>query len=164
MVLSVLICLCHDPGWTVGNATVEDFARCLKVIEAVHYLRHRCRVIPPVKIEDVDVVRLKPFQRVFQSKLQSLDAISSIVNTNLDIWVRSPMVQCIWWSGRLSRDSCCHSLANQGLGLSTLITIGGVDEHTILFEVMVKNIKSSLLGAFSEHRFVGVSKIQSAQA
>ena len=55
--LSISIGFCNNPRGHVGSTKIEDFALNNNVVESVHDFFDGTGVVPPVNIEDVDIVR-----------------------------------------------------------------------------------------------------------
>lgn len=56
---SVIVGLDDNPGRGVGDTEVENLARCDEVVESMHDFFHGGGEVPPVQVEEVDVVSLE---------------------------------------------------------------------------------------------------------
>lgn len=100
VIASVLVRFCDQPGWSVGDAEVEDFALVGESIEAVHDFFDRCGVVPPVHVElletishncdlgqgrpsnwtdDVNVTRPQPLQTALDAGEHRLGAVAGVI-------------------------------------------------------------------------------------
>jgi len=59
VVAGVLVCFGYDPGGGVGDAEVEDAALVAGCVEGLHEFGDGGCHVPPVHVEDVDVVGLE---------------------------------------------------------------------------------------------------------
>lgn len=59
---SIVVALHNNPCWGITNPEVDDFARHDKLMQTVHQLRDAGREVPPMEVEEVDVVSLQLFQ------------------------------------------------------------------------------------------------------
>ena len=88
MVARVLIGLGHHPCRSVRDAEVEDLAGCDDVVEGLHQLGNGSRELPPVDVEQVDVVSLKLLERIGQRSVEGLGMVAGEVDLVLDRLVR----------------------------------------------------------------------------
>lgn len=79
VVTSVLIRLGDDPGGSVGDAEVQDLALDDEVVEALHELGDARAEVPPVHVEEVDVVSLQLPEGGAHGGVQALAAITGEV-------------------------------------------------------------------------------------
>ncbi len=66
MVAGVLIRFADDPGWGIADAEVENFSSSDDVVEGLHEFGNRGGKVPPVDVEEVDVVCLEFLQTRFE--------------------------------------------------------------------------------------------------
>lgn len=66
MVAGVLIRFADDPGWGIAHAEVENFPSSDDVVEGLHEFGNRGGKVPPVDVEEVDVVCLEFLQTRFE--------------------------------------------------------------------------------------------------
>ena len=74
---SVVVSLRHNPRRGVGNSEVEDLALHDESVEAVHDLLDGASVVPPVDVEDVNVIRAQLSERVVDGVEHRLDAVAN---------------------------------------------------------------------------------------
>jgi hypothetical protein len=101
----------------------------------VHQLRNARRVIPPVDVEHINVIRLEFLQTSFKRMLQSLCMHAPEVGLD-DVFALVAFVGPVC-SGEFRGDDHListiafrHPLANPRLGLFILVVAGGVDKIT----------------------------------
>ena len=79
MITGILVRLRHDPRRRVRDAEIEDLALVGGRVERLHDFGDRRRVVPPVDVEDVDVVGLELLQTGVQADEQGLAVVASVV-------------------------------------------------------------------------------------
>ena len=120
----------NNPGGRVGDAEIHDFALFDEDVKSVHDLFDRAAVIPPVEVEDIDVIGLELFEGVTKGEVHGLLVVARIVwgdcLANFVVAVRS---------GEFGGENYAvpdlagsHPFADPGFGLFVLIIVGGVDE------------------------------------
>jgi len=77
VIASVLVGLRYDPGRSVGNSEVEDFALLDQLMQAPHNLFDARLVVPPVDIEEINVIGAKFLQRSFNRDMEGSNAVSN---------------------------------------------------------------------------------------
>ena len=142
VVAGVLVGFAHDPGGGVGDAEVEHFGLADDVVEALHELGDADGEVPPVHIENVQVVGLEFLQAVAEGDVQGFGAVAGEVA--VDDVVVAPVVGVA--GGEFGGDDHLvaqaaggHPLADPLFGLLILVVVGGVDEvAALLVEVVEK--------------------------
>lgn len=66
----ILIRLRNDPSGSVRYTQIKDFTAPHQIVQRQHDFLNRGRVIPPVNIEEIDVIGLELDQRSFKRVLQ----------------------------------------------------------------------------------------------
>ena len=83
---SVRIRLCDKPSRAVGHSEIEDFTLFHQIVEAVHDLLDAAGVVPPVKVEDVDVIGAKLPERGVDGVVKGFRVVSSEVRFLWDLF------------------------------------------------------------------------------
>ena len=65
MEVLTIITLDNDPCWSIADTKVEYFAIHHHGMKAVHELLDRSGKVPPMHVEQIDVISLKLLQAVF---------------------------------------------------------------------------------------------------
>ena len=76
MVAGILVGLCYNPGWSIADPEVEDFALLDHGVQALHELRDRGCKVPPMHIEHVNVVRLQLVQRISERDVERFATVA----------------------------------------------------------------------------------------
>ena len=76
---SVVVGLDDNPGGGVGDTEVQDLAGGDEVVEAVHDFFHGGGEVPPVDVEEVDVIGLELLETALDGDAHALDGISDEV-------------------------------------------------------------------------------------
>ena len=142
MVAGVLVGLAHHPGGGVGDAEVEHFALADDVVEALHELGDADGEVPPVHIENIQVVGLQLLQAVAEGEMQGFGAVAGEVA--VDDFTMAAVVGVA--GGELGGDDHLvaqaaggHPFADPLLRLLGLVVVGGVDEiASLLVEIVEK--------------------------
>jgi hypothetical protein len=90
----IFVGLSNDPSWSIGYTKVQDFSRPHNIVQGKHNLLDGRRVIPPVNVEDINVIGLQLEQRGFERVLEGFLVVTSIVDLDtgefaflgVDIW------------------------------------------------------------------------------
>lgn len=80
MISCILIASSDNVGGGVGDAQVQDLASADEVVEALHDLLARGRVLPPVQVQNVDVIGLELLERLLDGDLHALRVVARAVN------------------------------------------------------------------------------------
>ena len=86
-----LVCFADDPSRRVTDTQVQHFAALHHVVQALHQFWDRCRKVPPVDVEQIDVIRLQFLQASFQGNVQRLGRVTSVVDALA--WRRFPRIR-----------------------------------------------------------------------
>jgi hypothetical protein len=76
----ILIRLSNDPSWSVGHTEVQDLSTPDQIVQGEHNLLDGCRVIPPMEIQNINVIGLQLDQGSFEGMLQGFLVVSGIVD------------------------------------------------------------------------------------
>ena len=145
MIAGVLVGFAHHPGGRVGDAEVEHFALAHDIVEALHELGDADGEVPPVHVQDVQVVGLQLLQAVAEGDVQGFGPVAAEVAVD-DVVVASIVGVA---GGEFGSDDHLvaqaaggHPLADPHLGLLRLVVVGGVNEVTSLLVEVVEKCKS----------------------
>ena len=91
---SIFVGLSNDPSRSIGYTKVQDLSRPDDIVQGEHNLLDGRRVIPPVDIEDINVIGLQLEQRGFKGVLEGFLVVSTIVDLDpgefaflgVDVW------------------------------------------------------------------------------
>ena len=154
MVARVLVGLGDDPGWGVGDAEVEDFAGGDEVVEALHELLHRGGVVPPVHVQQVDVVGLQLGQAGRERQAQRLGAVAAVVGLDEAVVAAVHVVVGGELGGQHDLVAIAtrgHPLAHPLLRLLVLVVARRIDEVAASGEEVVQHLEGVVLGALAHH-------------
>lgn len=155
----VLVCLGHDPGGRVRDAQVEHLAGGDEVVEGLHQLRDGRGEVPPVHVQQVDVVGLELLEAGLDRRVQALGAVA--VEVDDDFLVAEAGVEVgrvLGGDDHLVADAAfLHPLADPLLRLLILVVVGRVDEVAALLVVEVQDALGCFLVA-SAHCGVACKK------
>lgn len=76
---SVVVGLDDNPGGGVGDTKVENLARCDQIVESVHDLFHGGSKVPPVQVQEVNVVSLELLETVLDRDPHALHGVTDEV-------------------------------------------------------------------------------------
>lgn len=79
VVSGILVGLGNNPSRRIRDSQVQDLTLGNEVVETLHELRDGGREVPPVHVEQVDVVRLQLLQACLHRSTHALGAIASEV-------------------------------------------------------------------------------------
>ena len=79
MITCVLVGFGYYVGGEIGGTEVEDFALAAEVVKAEHYFGDAGREVPPMHVEDVDVVCLEFLKGVADREVQGFAAVAAEV-------------------------------------------------------------------------------------
>ena len=119
-----------DPGWGVRYPEVEDLALFDEDVKRVHDLADRGGVIPPVDVEDVDVVSLEFLERLMDAHEERFLGVAQVVGAFALADGVGAVVGCVL----CGEDDLVpvvaggHPLADPGFGFFVLVVVGCVDE------------------------------------
>ena len=85
----------HYPCGRVGDAEVEHLALRDEVVQAVHHLLDAASVVPPVHVENVDVVRAQLLQRIFNRDVHRLEVVARVVRLLRDVILSTLVVRSV---------------------------------------------------------------------
>jgi hypothetical protein len=142
VVFGVLIELRYDPCRCVGDGEIQDFSLFYEIVERVsQFLDRSCIIpwtlllrsdkgyIPPMNVQDVDIVGPQFFQTVVDRDSKALGGVSSVIDVN-GILLPAALIG----RGELGSEnnltsiaSLFHPFSNPRFALPTLITIGGLN-------------------------------------
>ena len=80
MVVCILICLGDYPGWGVRYAEVQNFVGRDEVVKAVHNFFDGGLVVPPMDVEDVNVVCAEFLEAGCHAEMKRLEVIACVVD------------------------------------------------------------------------------------
>ena len=61
--LRIIVRFGNNPGRCVGHAEIEHLALNDEVVQAIHDFLHAGGIVPPMELQDIDVVCAELFQR-----------------------------------------------------------------------------------------------------
>ena len=90
----ILVCLSNDPSRSIGYTKVQDLSRPDDIVQGEHDLLDGRRVIPPMNIEDIDVIGLQLDQGCLERVLEGFLVVSTVVDLDpgefaflgVDVW------------------------------------------------------------------------------
>jgi len=187
MTLLTFVGFADNPGGRVADSEVQDLSRVDNGIERLHQLRNRCREVPPVHVQQIDVISLKLLEGCLKRDAERLRAVTSVIDT-----LSRRVVGVREAGGKLGGDdhfmayaSLLHPLADPGLGLLVLVVVCAVklsisiitmtspngalrdsriNEVSTLLVEEVKNLKHSLFIALAHHALPRIAKVHRSQA
>jgi hypothetical protein len=77
---SILVGLSNDPSWSIRNTKVQDLSAPDQIVQGEHNLLDGCRIIPPMEIQNINVIGLQLDQGCFEGMLQGFLVVSGIVD------------------------------------------------------------------------------------
>ena len=77
METGVVVALYNDPGGSVADAEIDDLASHYKLMQTIHKFRDGSSEVPPMKIEQIDVVSLQLFETGFDRYPQALGVVAT---------------------------------------------------------------------------------------
>jgi len=77
---SIFVGLSNDPSRSVRYTEVQDLSRPHDIIQGKHNLLDGRRVVPPVDIEDINVIGLQLDQRGLERVLEGFLVVTAIVD------------------------------------------------------------------------------------
>ena len=156
VVAGVLVGFGDDPGGGVGDGEVEDLALVADGVEGAHELGDAGGEVPPVDVEDVDVVGLQLLEAVAEGEVQGFGVVADGVGVDevvvaLVVGVAAGVLGCYDHLVAEPRAGC-HPLPDPHLGLLVLVIVGRVDEIASLGVEVVEEFEDIFLAHGTHER------------
>ena len=74
---------------------IEDFSLSYEVMQPVHDFFNACCIVPPMYIENVDVMCPKLLETGFNTDLQGLCVVSGVVGLDFNVVVSTLKIRCV---------------------------------------------------------------------
>ena len=161
----VLVGLRHNPSGHVGSTKVKNLASLDEVMQRVHHFLDGGLKVPPVDVEDVDVVSAETSERLCDGNVHGLFVVSNVVDTLLHSGIDALVVslRVLGDEDDLITDfALFHPLADDLFGLTSLavervrslrkrkarmrhaLVVGSIDEVSSVIEVRVQELFGAL--------------------
>lgn len=132
VITRVLVGLRNDPGRCVTDTEIEHLALCDEVVQALHDLRDGSGEVPPVNVQQVNVVCLELSQRSLNRDLERFRVLALVIDHPFwRVWSTRIRVR----GGVFGRDNHLlavlarlHPLADPFLRFLALVVVRRVDE------------------------------------
>jgi hypothetical protein len=148
MIPRVLIRLRHNPRRRIRDAQIQHLARLNHIVQRQHNFLDTGRVLPPVNVEDIDIVSLESPQRVLQTETHGFGAVAGIVGLDLDALVRDlerrGVLRCD--HHLIPNPASGHPFTDQLFGVAVLVFIGGVEEVASSAIELFKSVRDRISG------------------
>ena len=154
VVARVLVGLADDPRGRVADAEVEDLAGADEVVERLHELGDGGGEVPPVDVQQIDIVGPQLLEAVAHGEVQRLGRVAD------EVGVEGGVVALVGAPGGGELGGDDHLVAHAALrepfadpllGLLVLVVVGRVDEVAALGVEEVHHFEGRLFVAFAHH-------------
>jgi hypothetical protein len=113
---SVVISLDHNPGRCIGDSEVQHFASINQGIESMHDFLDTCGKVPPVNVEEVNVIGAELLQRAIDRDVHGLERVADKVRLKRFHISSMAAVSCgILGCHSVTRMSGCLALKRKGV-------------------------------------------------
>lgn len=165
VIASVLVGLADDPRRSVADAEVDDFPSGDHVVQRLHELGDGGCEVPPMDIEQINVVRLQLLQACLERDLQALCVVALEIDLDGGAGAEADA------GGEFGRDDHLipvlapgHPFADPGLALFVLVVVGGVDEVPAVVVEVVEDLEGCLPVTFPHELLPRLAEIHGPKA
>jgi len=139
MCLGKRVCLRDPPGGRIGNTSVKDLALRDEVIEGSHHFIDGRELIPDMEPIEVDVIGAEALEAGLNSAHHALAVITAGIGTSILARKCSDVISVLCRDHDLVA-MIPHKVADDALGGTVGVHVGGVNEVTALLAIQVVDL------------------------
>lgn len=148
----VFVSLDNNPSRCIRNTKVKNLASSNQSIESMHNLLNTGSEIPPMHVEQVDVIRTHLLQRTVYRDMHRLEGVADKVGLKGLCITSMAAVSGRVFGGNdhlVAVSFLLHPFADPFFGFFALVCVCSIDEITTEIEEGVENLETGGLVAFS---------------
>lgn len=120
-----MVGLAYNPSRRVAYTEIQNLAPLHHVVERLHQLRDACGEVPPVDVEQVNIVGLKLLERSLKRQMERLRRVAREVGCHArpGLGIRVQRRELCGNDHLSTAAALLHPLTDPGLGLFVLVVV-----------------------------------------